>query len=79
MFTTPILLIAGIVVSLTPVSADATQKPCTTQEAMKADEDTDHLDDWRAVYQSFKRFSQCDDGGIAEGCSEAVGKLLADH
>jgi len=31
-----------------------------------------------AAYQWFTRFSQCDDGGIAEGYSDAIGKLLAD-
>ena len=29
-------------------------------------------------YRSYKRFSQCDDGAIAEGYSESVTKLLAD-
>ena len=53
-------------------------KPCTKQEAMQAEESTDHLEGWSEVYQSFTRFSQCDDGGIAEGYSDAIGKLLAD-
>ena len=81
MFRRRIFLIAGItVLSLTPqLLAQGAQKPCTRQEAMQAADDTDHLDNWNAVYQSFKRFSQCDDGGIAEGYSDDVGKLLADH
>jgi hypothetical protein len=54
-------------------------EPCTHLEAMQAEENTDHLRDWNAVYQSFTRFSQCDDGGIAEGYSDAIGKLLADN
>ena len=53
-------------------------KRCTTQEAMQAEESTDHLNDWNDNYDSFGRFSQCDDGGIAEGYSDAVSKLLAD-
>lgn len=80
MYTTRILLIAGMsVLSLTRMLAETTKKPCTRQEAIKAADNTDHLDNWNAVYQSFKRFSQCDDGGIAEGYSDDVGKLLADH
>jgi hypothetical protein len=80
MFKRRIFLVAGItVLSLAPLLlAEAPQKPCTREEAMQAADDTDHLDNWNAVYRSFKRFSQCDDGGIAEGYSDDVGKLLAD-
>lgn len=80
MFATRILLVAVIsVLSVTTMLPEAAQKPCTRQEAIRAADDTDHLDNWNAVYQSFKRFSQCDDGGIAEGYSDDVGKLLADQ
>ena len=44
---------------------------------MQAEEDVDQLKSWDAIYHSFKRFSHCDDGGIGEGYSDAVGKLLA--
>ena len=54
-------------------------EPCTKQEAMQAEDGTDHLRDWNDLYQAFVRFSQCDDGAIAEGYSDAVGKLLADN
>jgi len=54
-------------------------KPCTEQEANQSEESTDHLKHWSDVYQSFTRFSQCDDGAIAEGYSESVARVLADH
>ena len=54
-------------------------KPCTEQEAIQAEESTDHLKHWSDVYQSFTRFSQCDDGAIAEGCSESVARVLVDQ
>src|SRR5690349_15092690 len=81
MFKRRIFLVAGItVLSLAPqLLAEGAQKPCTREEAMQAADDTDHLHNWNAVYRPFKRFSQCDDGGIAEGYSDDVGKLLADH
>ncbi len=81
MFKTRMVLIASMtLLSLAPQPfAKTAEKPCTKQEAMQAEEEADHLDNWNAVYQSFKRFSHCDDGGIAEGYSDAVGKLLADH
>jgi hypothetical protein len=46
---------------------------------MQAEESTDHLNNWTDVHRSFKRFSQCDDGSIAEGYSDAIGRLLADN
>jgi len=60
-------------------STAARQKPCTKQQEMQAENGIDHLNDWSAVYQSFKRYSHCDDGAIAEGYSDAIGKLLADN
>jgi hypothetical protein len=59
--------------------ADGTPtKPCSKAEAIRAEKDVDFLSDWDRVYRSYARFSHCDDGAIAEGYSDAVGKLLAD-
>jgi len=46
-------------------------------EEKQAIDEVDHLKDWNALHRSFIRFSNCDDGAIAEGYSEAVGRLLA--
>jgi len=36
--------------------------------------------DWKALYVSYSRFKNCDNGGyISEGYSESVVRLLADH
>ncbi len=58
---------------------DAQQKMCTQQEAAQAERETDSLKTWNSVYQFYKGFSQCDDGDIAEGVSDAVAKLLANR
>ncbi len=39
----------------------------------------DRLNSWAELRAMFRRFGRCDDGGIAEGNSEAVARLLADH
>lgn len=49
---------------------------CDVRDAIAADAALDGLTDWRAVYDSFRRFSHCDDGGIAEGWSDIVARLL---
>jgi hypothetical protein len=53
------------------------QKACTTAEEKKALGQADRLTDWDAVYHSFMHFAHCDDGAIAEGYSDTVGRLLA--
>ena len=39
----------------------------------------DYLKDWAALYRAFRLYGICDDGGVAEGFSDAVAKLLADQ
>jgi hypothetical protein len=59
-------------------ATDAATKKCTKAEAMKAEEEAGSLKNWDQLYRSYKRFSQCDDGAIAEGYSESITKLLAE-
>jgi hypothetical protein len=42
-----------------------------------AEDSVSVLRKWADVYKSFKRFGHCDDGGIAEGYSDAIVRLLA--
>jgi hypothetical protein len=53
------------------------QKTCTDAEERQAEKAVDMLKTWDQVYRAYKRFAQCDDGAIAEGFSDSVGKLLA--
>jgi hypothetical protein len=53
------------------------QKPCTDAEEAQAEKAVDSLKTWDQVYRVYKRFRQCDDGAVAEGYSDAVGKILA--
>ena len=59
--------------------ACAQQRPCTDAEALRADTEADTLRSWDSLYRSYKLYRQCDDGGIAEGYSESVVRILADH
>jgi hypothetical protein len=52
---------------------------CTDEDAILADKSVDSLNDWRHVYESFKRFRQCDDGAIAEGYSDKIASLLVNR
>jgi hypothetical protein len=59
-------------------ASDAPTKKCRKTEATEAEKEADSLKDWDQVYRSYKRFSRCDDGAIAEGYSESITKLLAE-
>jgi hypothetical protein len=50
---------------------------CGTAEAIRAEATTDQLKTWPEIYAGFSRYHRCDDGGIAEGFSEAVVHQLA--
>jgi hypothetical protein len=63
------------------VTAGASEKarPCTRQDAIRAEKEASSLLSWAQVYKSYKEFSQCDDGAIAEGYSDSVARLLSDR
>jgi hypothetical protein len=52
---------------------------CSQQDGFIAEAATDHLDSWKKLAQARKQFERCDDGGVAEGLSDAVARLLARH
>lgn len=72
----PILNLILIGFSPTKLLA-AQQKACTDTEETQAEKSVDSLKTWAQVYRSYKEFAQCDDGAVAEGYSDSVGKLLA--
>jgi hypothetical protein len=68
-------LLTALVCLSTPVWPDE----CTSSAAYAAEMVTDYLDSWKNVATAFKQFRKCDDGVVAEGFSDAVARLLADH
>ena len=71
-------ILAAALLILVATGAQAGQKRvCSQAEAMQAEEESDRLSDWPAVYRSFKRFAHCDDGAIWEGYSDSIARMLA--
>ena len=71
-----LMAVLALAFGLNAFASDGSKKPCTKSEAIQADKEVDSLSDWGHVYRSYRKFSQCDDGAIGEGYSDAVGKLL---
>jgi len=57
----------------------AQSKSCTDSEEKQAERQVDLLQSWDQVFESYRKFAQCDDGAVAEGYSDVVGKLLANN
>ena len=52
---------------------------CTVEKMKQAEKETDNLKSWELVYEFYETYSRCDDGGVAEGVSDKIAKLLANH
>ncbi len=70
---------AVVVGALCLLPSSPSDAGCPTKEANKAEASVDKLDSWEKVHSFFKAFGPCDDGGVAEGVTESITKLLAQH
>lgn len=77
----PVAAIAVIVVGLGfgSDSAFSQRTGCSRSQEMKALDEADQLRTWDALYKSYKAYRLCDDGAIAEGYSDSVGRILSHH
>ena len=77
------LLLCGVALFVSVLSVANTRpearKACSASEAKRARLEAAHLQDWKAVYSSFKRFSGCDFGAVGEEFSYAISRLIAHH
>lgn len=73
------LLFLTINIALGSQIAIAQRSSCSLDQRAKAEEETDKLQTWGALYQSYRRYADCDDAAVAEGYDEVVARLLRDH
>jgi hypothetical protein len=74
-----VLAFAGAGGLLPSSAASARTELCLERQATRADAAADGLTSWRQAYSFFRRYRDCDDGAIAEGFSDGVAELLANH
>lgn len=72
------LLLAILWVFVAPCSR-AGDKACPQEDAQLAEAQAATAVSWQQLHEQFARYSQCDDGAIAEGFSDVVTRLLADQ
>ncbi len=66
-----------VVTTLLLASTCSAADKCSDADAQIAETTTGLMKTWSAIYSGFKSYGRCDDGGIAEGFTEAVVHLLA--
>jgi hypothetical protein len=59
--------------------AIAQQKPCTQAQNIQAEEESDTLRNWDALYKSYRAYEHCRNVSAAEGYSESIARILVDH
>jgi hypothetical protein len=74
-----VLAMSFALLNALPHSVDAERPGCDDPAALFAEGEFNHLKTWRQIYDSYKHYSMCDDGIIAEGYSDVVVKMLADR
>jgi hypothetical protein len=73
---TILLFVSSITLSVGGYSEERT---CSPSAAQRADAAVERLHSWDALYEWYGTYRQCDDGGTAEGISEAVARNLVDR
>jgi hypothetical protein len=62
---------------LSSALASAQSTHCTQRDAIEAETNASTVTDWRALFDAYSRYRQCDDGAISEGYSASVASLLS--
>jgi hypothetical protein len=73
------VLAVSLAVTLCAAKGSAQKAGCSRADAEQAETAVDTLKSWDALYKSYGRYRDCDDGAIAEGYSDSVAKILAKH
>jgi hypothetical protein len=71
------LLFAAALSLCVVLAAGAATQNCTRQDAQKAETEASSLKTWHQVFQSYRRYRNCDDGAISEGYSSTIAALLS--
>ena len=72
-------LVGTFAVLLVSCVGYAHTKSCPASLERQALDEPETFQSWKQLHSSYLKFRNCDDGAIAEGYSESVVRLLADH
>jgi hypothetical protein len=73
------MLAVVVLVMIIAAPAFSQSRPCTKAEHVQMENEAVTLRTWDSLYQSYKRYGHCDDVDAAEGYSESIARILADH
>jgi hypothetical protein len=61
----------------TAIEMPGAQNPCSESRVIAAVKESSALKSWQIIYDSYRKYQQCDDGAIAEGYSDSITGLMA--
>jgi hypothetical protein len=61
------------------VGTSASFDECGLDDANRAESEAATLNTWRDLYDSFSRYKECDDGGIATGYTSSIVNILSSN
>jgi hypothetical protein len=73
------ILSIAVLLCIQNISHAQSADKCSSSDAVLAETIASSLRTAEELHRSFVQFKHCDDGGLAEGYSESVARLLADH
>jgi len=67
--------------AFTKAAADmpGAQNQCSETRVIAAVKESSTLKSWQIIYDSYRKYQQCDDGAIAEGYSNSITGLMANY
>ena len=63
----------------TATDTPGAQNPCSETRVIAAVKESSTLKSWQNIYDSYRKYQQCDDGAIAEGYSDSITGLMANN
>jgi hypothetical protein len=74
-----LVLLLSVASSFGQQAKAPTSEPCTVTERELTRATALRIRDWDALYRLYARYGRCEDVDSAEGFSESVARILADH
>jgi hypothetical protein len=59
-------------------AAHAADKPCTRADAANGEKAIERANNWNQLYKSWQDYHHCDTGGVAEGYTDSLMRLMVE-
>ena len=79
MKTIQLAAVCWLTLTVVGLRASEKAKPWTPRDEARAETESVLPRSWTELYKSYKKFAKCDDGGVGEGYSDSIARLVSDQ